>query len=53
MDRLEGQVESMDLGQNAVGDLQSQFDALLNNDAINDELSRLKQELSANDANKS
>ena len=53
MDRLEGQVDSMDLGQNAVGDLQSQFDALLNNDAINDELSRLKQELSANDTNKS
>ena len=53
MDRLEGQVESMDLGQTAAGDLQSQFDALLNNDAINDELSRLKQELSANDTNKS
>lgn len=51
MDRLEGQIESMDLGQNG-GDLQSQFDSLLNNDKINDELSRLKQELSANNTNK-
>jgi len=52
MDRLEGQIESMDLGHNAGDDLHTQFDALLNNDKINDELSRLKQELSAGNANK-
>ena len=52
MDRLEGQIESLDLGQNANADLQSQFDALLNNDKINDELSRLKQELSADNTSK-
>ena len=52
MDRLEGQMESMDLGQNGGDDLHSQFDALLNNDKINDELSRLKQELSADNTNK-
>jgi len=49
---LEGQIESMDLGHNAGDDLHTQFDALLNNDKINDELSRLKQELSAGNANK-
>ena len=52
MDRLEGQVESLDLGQNAGEDLHSQFNDLLNNDKINDELSRLKQELSGDNANK-
>ncbi|MBF8269428.1 MAG: phage shock protein PspA [Gammaproteobacteria bacterium] len=52
MDRLEGQIDSMDLGKGAGGDVQSQFDALLNNDKINDELSRLKLELSADNANK-
>ena len=52
MDRLEGQIESMDLGQNPGGDLHTQFDAMLNNDKINDELSRLKQELSADKVNK-
>ena len=52
MDRLEGQIESMDLGHNAGDDLHTQYDALLNNDKINDELSRLKQELSAGNANK-
>ena len=52
MDRLEGHIESMDLGNNAGTDLESQFDALLHNDKINDELSRLKQELSADKTNK-
>lgn len=51
MDRLEGQIDSMDLGQKG-DDLQSQFDSLLNNDKINDELSRLKQELAGGDSNK-
>jgi len=46
MDRIEGQVESMDLGKNN-GDLHAQFDELLNDDKINDELSRLKQEMSS------
>jgi phage shock protein A len=53
MDRLEGQIESLDLGQNAGVDVRSQFDAMLNNDKINEELSRLKQELSADSASKS
>lgn len=52
MDRLEGHVESMDLGQGATNDLHSQFDALLHNDKINDELSRLKQEMSAGNSEK-
>jgi len=52
MDRIEGQIESLDLGQNAGADLQSQFDTLLNNDKITEELSRLKQELSADSSNK-
>ena len=45
MDRLEGQVESMDLGSGGETDLHSQFDELLNDEKINDELSRLKKEL--------
>ena len=51
MDRLEGQIESMDLGKTANGVLHSQFDELLNTDKINDELSRLKKELSSNNEN--
>lgn len=47
MDHLEGQVESMDLGGNGESDLNSQFNELMNDEKINDELSRLKKELSA------
>ena len=47
MDRLEGQVESMDLGSGGESDLNSQFDELLNDEKINDELSRLKQEMNS------
>lgn len=47
MDRLEGQVESMDLGKDAGGDLNTQFDELLNDEKINEELTRLKQEMDA------
>lgn len=47
MDHIEGQVESMDLGQNTGGDLNSRFDTLVNDEKINDELSRLKQEMAS------
>ena len=47
MDRLEGQVESMDLGASGEADLNSQFDELLNDEKINDELSRIKDEIGA------
>lgn len=42
MDDLEGQVEAMDVGRN---DLASEIDKLAKDDAINEELSRMKQEM--------
>lgn len=48
MDRLEGQVESMDLGQGAGTGMDSEFDALLNDEKINDELTRIKEEMAGN-----
>ncbi|TDO95746.1 phage shock protein A (PspA) family protein [Marinomonas balearica] len=45
MDHLEGQVESMDMGATSKQDLHAQFDELENNDAINDELARLKDKM--------
>jgi phage shock protein A len=46
MDNLEGQLESMDLGREVHPDLASEIDALQENEKINDELARLKQEMS-------
>ncbi|WP_428240700.1 phage shock protein PspA [Gynuella sp.] len=45
MDNLEGQVEAMDLGMDVKSDLKSEIDALANDDAVNDELERLKAKL--------
>lgn len=42
MDELEGQVEAMDVGKT---DLASEIDQLAKDDAINEELSRLKEEM--------
>jgi phage shock protein A len=42
MDELEGQVEAMDVGRN---DLASEIDQLAKDDAINDELNRLKEQM--------
>ncbi len=47
LDDLEGQVESYDLGKQ---DLASQIDDLANDDAINAELERLKQEMGAKES---
>ena len=47
MDRLEGHIESMDLGKSDSKDLHSEFDELFNDEKINDELSRIKQEMSS------
>ncbi len=43
MDNLESQLESMDLGHDAPGDLASEIDSLVENEKINEELARLKQ----------
>ncbi|MFT2110031.1 phage shock protein PspA [Marinomonas sp. 2405UD68-3] len=45
MDDLEGQIESMDLGEDTKTDLKSQIDSLKNDDKINDELARLKEKM--------
>lgn len=49
MDDLEGQLESMDVGQSAQADLKAQIDQLAEDDAINDELARLKNKMSGKD----
>lgn len=46
MDDLEGQLESMDVGQSAQTDLKAQIDQLAEDDAVNDELARLKNKMS-------
>ncbi|MFL0808607.1 MAG: phage shock protein PspA [Oceanobacter sp.] len=46
MDDLEGQLESMDVGQSAQADLKAQIDQLAEDDAVNDELARLKNKMS-------
>jgi phage shock protein A len=45
MDNLEGQLESMDLGRQVAPDLASEIEALAEDELINDELARLKQEM--------
>jgi phage shock protein A len=45
MDNLEGQLESMDLGRQVAPDLASEIEALEEDELINDELARLKQEM--------
>jgi len=47
MDNLEGQLESMDLGMDTKLDLQSEFDALENDEKINEELAALKKKVAA------
>ena len=49
MDDLEGQLESMDVGQSAHTDLKSQIDQPAEDDAINDELARLKNKMTGKD----
>ena len=51
MDRIEGQVESLDLGKNSASDLHTEFDELLNNEKINEELTRLKREMGSGEGN--
>jgi phage shock protein A len=45
MDNLESQLESMDLGREVAPDLAAQISALEENERINDELQRLKEEM--------
>ena len=45
MDNLEGQLESMDLGREVSPDLASEIDSLVEDEKINAELARLKQEM--------
>lgn len=45
MDNLEGEVEAMDLGRDGQPDLALQIDALVDDEKINQELSRLKAEM--------
>ncbi len=45
MDNLEGQVEAMDLGAAGQVDLASEIESLAENEKINEELSRLKEEM--------
>jgi len=45
MDNIEGQLESMDLGMESKLDLQTEFDALENDDKITEELENLKKKL--------
>lgn len=47
MDNLEGQVEAMDMGQQGKSGLASEIDALMDDDKVNEELSRLKAEMQA------
>ncbi len=45
MDNLESQLESMDLGRDVPSDLASEIDSLVEDEKINEELARLKQEM--------
>ncbi len=45
MDNLESQLESMDLGRDVPADLATEIDALVEDEKINEELARLKQEM--------
>jgi phage shock protein A len=45
MDNLESQLESMDLGRDVSPDLASEIDSLVEDEKVNEELSRLKQEM--------
>ncbi len=45
MDNLESQLESMDLGREVAPDLASEIEALAEDEQINDELARLKREM--------
>jgi phage shock protein A len=45
MDNLESQLESMDLGREVPADLASEIDSLVEDEKINEELARLKQEM--------
>jgi phage shock protein A len=47
MDNMEGQLESMDLGRGIEPDLASQIDSLAEDERINEELDRIKAEMSA------
>ena len=45
MDNLESQLESMDLGRDVAPDLATEINSLVEDEKINEELSRLKQEM--------
>lgn len=45
MDNMESQLESMDLGRDVPTDLASEIDSLVEDEKINEELARLKQEM--------
>jgi phage shock protein A len=47
MDNMEGQLESMDLGRGVEPDLASEIDSLAEDERINEELDRIKAEMSA------
>ncbi len=50
MDNLEGQVEAMDMGRDGKVGLASEIDALMDDDKVNEELSRLKSEMQVTDS---
>lgn len=50
MDNMEGQLESMDLGRDVAPDLAAEIDSLAVDEHINEELDRLKAEMSATKA---
>jgi phage shock protein A len=49
IDNLEGQLEAMDVGREVPPDLAAEIDALQEDEQINEELQRLKSELSGTD----
>ncbi|TQV67971.1 phage shock protein PspA [Exilibacterium tricleocarpae] len=52
MDHLEGQVDAMDLGRDGKQGLATEIEDLVNDEKVNDELARLKAEMSGKDAGK-
>ncbi|MCZ6830195.1 MAG: phage shock protein PspA, partial [Gammaproteobacteria bacterium] len=45
MDNMEGQLESLDMGRQGTPDLATEIEALAEDEVINEELARLKQEI--------
>ncbi len=50
MDNMESQLESMDLGREVPADLAAEIDSLAEDERINDELARLKAQMSSSEA---